>query len=733
MQVQELYGELKQIAAALYENQRDGMEQFQAELEKLMEFFQIMIEQMPEKTYQLQQCITQLKEGAAYMDKLLLADTLCCEICGLIREYGAANHQQLGGNAEEDVRNIEEEDQIKDYFVLNYQGIQKQTDIVTKELLSYCQMFDTEEPEAAVDAYGNMAVYRQEHWWRLNSFYDSNSAAKSAARHFQDSGYHRFLLLYGLGNMEAVKEIIKTVPFDTVIMIYEPDPKIFAMNMHYRDMSCIWERPLTLLYVKDLNENRIEGGIARYYNEEVIQQAQEWILPNYDVLYYDEIVSKKEYINDMIRTKICLYNTRCKMGMVACDNRIQNLALLAESIYLKDLKLCFERELDLETVPIIIVGAGPSLDGNIEYLKEAKGKAFILAVDSAVRMLNEHHIWPDAVITNDPLKQDILFQNELMEQTPIFYAIESKYNAIKLLQGRKILYNNNAANLKLLDDLYGEPILVKAYGSVTNVALGIAEYIGFHTMIVIGADLAFRDGKKHASVVYDDGGINEWEAAMYTYVEGQNGEQLLTYKNFVYYKTQIEKLLREAEYPIRFINATEGGVNIEGSENMTLKQAVSMFCKKEADIGALIEECGVVVDVERSEQFQSYVEGLKEECGELKADFRTCSKLYEEILKNSNQDTILAKLEKINRIQEKSSKSFVMSLVSGYSANELRKSGNNMEQGKDNGSVYEYIRNIAKEGIQNTQIHMKNIERVNDMLGTCLETMQQRGKQVCKI
>lgn len=64
---------------------------------------------------------------------------------------------------------------------------------------------------------------------------------------------------------------------------------------------------------------------------------------------------------------------------------------------------------------------------------------------------------------------------------------------------------------------------------VANMVLSILNYLGFHKIIAIGLDLAFLKDKKHASVVYDDGGINEAEKDDYTEVKGQNGETLLTY------------------------------------------------------------------------------------------------------------------------------------------------------------------------------------------------------------
>lgn len=76
----------------------------------------------------------------------------------------------------------------------------------------------------------------------------------------------------------------------------------------------------------------------------------------------------------------------------------------------------------MENAVAVLVAAGPSLDDNIEYLKDIKGKAFILAVDSAIRMCEEHHIKPDGFATIDPQKQEVLFENQTADETPLFGA-----------------------------------------------------------------------------------------------------------------------------------------------------------------------------------------------------------------------------------------------------------------------------------------------------------------------
>ena len=252
------------------------------------------------------------------------------------------------------------------------------------------------------------------------------------------------------------------------------------------------------------------------------------------------------------------------------------------------MKKYFEQKVDMENAVAVLVAAGPSLDDNIEYLKHIKGKAFILAVDSAIRMCEEHHIKPDGFATIDPQKQEVLFENQTADETPLFWCLQSVYKQVRKLKGTKIFCNCDSCVPK---DIADKVEYISPGGSVANMVLSILNYLGFHKIIAIGLDLAFLKDKKHASVVYDDGGINEAEKDDYTEVKGQNGETLLTYVNFMPYKEDVEKRIKDRKEDLTFINSSKG-VYIEGAVHMSFEEAIKKFVPDvNNDFKRLIEEC----------------------------------------------------------------------------------------------------------------------------------------------
>jgi len=77
-------------------------------------------------------------------------------------------------------------------------------------------------------------------------------------------------------------------------------------------------------------------------------------------------------------------------------NTIRNIPVIAGSADVSALDDAFTN------VPAVVVAAGPSLDRNIAELRRIRGRALIIAVDTALRPLLEAGIAPELVVAIDP-------------------------------------------------------------------------------------------------------------------------------------------------------------------------------------------------------------------------------------------------------------------------------------------------------------------------------------------
>ena len=82
-------------------------------------------------------------------------------------------------------------------------------------------------------------------------------------------------------------------------------------------------------------------------------------------------------------------------------------------------------------MPAIVVAAGPSLNKNIDELKRAKGKAFIIAVDTAIKPLLKKGIIPDMFAIVDGKKPIELVQNEEVKKIPLLTSISASHDVLE--------------------------------------------------------------------------------------------------------------------------------------------------------------------------------------------------------------------------------------------------------------------------------------------------------------
>ena len=52
-------------------------------------------------------------------------------------------------------------------------------------------------------------------------------------------------------------------------------------------------------------------------------------------------------------------------------------------------------------------------------------------------MCEKYGVKPDAIVTIDPQKQEILFENETANNAPLFWGLQSVYKQVKRLTGKK--------------------------------------------------------------------------------------------------------------------------------------------------------------------------------------------------------------------------------------------------------------------------------------------------------
>ena len=218
-------------------------------------------------------------------------------------------------------------------------------------------------------------------------------------------------------------------------------------------------------------------------------------------------------------------------------------------------------------VPFVVVGAGPSLDDNIEVLKAHKDKVIILACERALATMKHHDIKPDYILCVENIHGMMRHFDEhleFIEGIPLIAPYSVTHIVPQHYNGPVIFTNNGT------DDAWINPL----NKFKTDAGLCVGHY-GFHIadalnptkIILIGSDLAFKDGRSHTSHTHSDGlSKNTIETA------GYYGGVVETSSTFKSYIDLFVGLINDCKVPV--INATEGGAYIPGAEHITLDEAL---------------------------------------------------------------------------------------------------------------------------------------------------------------
>jgi hypothetical protein len=434
---------------------------------------------------------------------------------------------------------------------------------------------------------------------RLNSSYDPGHEAQRWVRKFDMRNLAIVISMFGLGNGIIVRELMKSLKQGDKLLIYEPSPQLFRFVMEEYDLGDILSSGSVSLTVKGINDQEIRNLLSSHVD--IVNQRSQIICahPCYDQVYEEHFRDFCKIIEDHINKITVNRNTELAIGRLQISNMLQNLSLLKGSNLAVDLMGYFGEE-----VPAIIVAAGPSLDKNIEELKQAKGKAAIFAVDTAVKYLLAHDILPDFIVTLDPKKSLHHLADERCRRIPFVTRIDARPENVQKNEKRVIFYNLEGYAKEVYRRL-GIPVgILHSGGSVATGAFSVCETMGFRRIILVGQDLAYLGTSTHAGGLQVDVSGAGRNREM---VEDIYGNQIYTRYDWYVYLRWFEDAVELFEGE-EVIDATEGGAKIHGTTIMTLKEAIKTYCTGRFDCEQMLEELVPTLDQAKLQQVKSMME-----------------------------------------------------------------------------------------------------------------------------
>lgn len=404
----------------------------------------------------------------------------------------------------------------------------------------------------------------------LHSMYDPVAEAERFARE-KINGASGINLLYGFGMGYHVRKLLDLLPDNGELHVFDINSGVFVAAMMCNDLTdIVSDRRVTLEISDSLGDilPPMEKLLTKECGMNVILHV-----PSVQIIP-DEMEDFKFVMEDWNIRK----SVDEKYGSLLSDNRSSNLLLLKRNV-----GEFFDK---FTGMPFLIVSAGPSLEKNVDLIKEIEGRAVIISAGSALKFLLKRGIKPDFFVLIDPM--EIIYKQvegiEDIDVTAIFLSTACRL-AVQEYKGPKFAAIQDESHMSDGE----EKFLIKTGGSVATTALDIALKMGANPVIFVGQDLAYQGDKHHISeYVHNDylGDIKPVDNMRK--VKGQDGELLNTTLGLLSYKRWIENRIRD-EADVVFINSTEGGAFIKGAKHISLKETIDTYLTRSYHIKGMID------------------------------------------------------------------------------------------------------------------------------------------------
>ena len=388
-------------------------------------------------------------------------------------------------------------------------------------------------------------------------------------------GTEGLIVLFGFGLGSMVQALLERMQRGHVLVVYERHEAFFRLALELLDLRALLEDKRVELAVGD-QLSQLDHLLAVH--------SRKYMLTNRLLLLRQSTISridpdgyKKAHDRVGERLKVIKVNKNTWMGLgpLMLKNSLENMHLIMAMPGVKRLKELFRG------VPAIIVSAGPSLQRNFPLLKEAEGRAVVIACDTVLRLLVPYGITPDFIMTADPQETSYRkFRDIPMSPESSIVCHPINYpEMISTFAGRRFAIGSNLSLYQWLAPSWPDKGTID-FGSqsVAHMAFNLACLIGADPIIFVGQDFCYYENKKYAGHLSKG---SPWERRVQ---KGKNktvpaadifGEPVETETLFESFKVLMEDLIKRSGR--RCINATEGGLGLKGTGLMTLHDALREY------------------------------------------------------------------------------------------------------------------------------------------------------------
>ena len=366
------------------------------------------------------------------------------------------------------------------------------------------------------------------------------------------------IMIFGIGMLDTLSHILNHFKQVKTIIFIEPSLQIFDAMLHKLDLVKILKKARNIELIFTIN---FSPAAAANDAAKILHCKDSYVIAT--LVSYQSLF--QQYNEEFIK---CFRDLIIRENITLGNSEISRYQWLTESMLNRNLRApsvdIFRKV--IAGKPVILVGAGPSLKNNMHLLKEAENKAIIIAGGTAVKILNQAGIRAHFYMILDSSDTEI-YDNLAYPDVPLLFSYQASHEVLNRYGGFKAFYLTflDALNAYTYEKASLSYTVFRTGPSVINTIQDIAGKFQASQIIFLGQDMCFYDDKMYAdSSIKASDMLRQGRRFTLKDVYGKT-----VTSNYSYYsiKDSIETICKI--YPnIVTVNATEGGLNIEGVENV---------------------------------------------------------------------------------------------------------------------------------------------------------------------
>ena len=209
-----------------------------------------------------------------------------------------------------------------------------------------------------------------------------------------------------------------------------------------------------------------------------------------------------------------------------------------------------------------IIAGGPSLDANLDFLKEHQGSTNIICATTVLKKLLDYGIIPDCTVSNDPENRTYgHFKDITSSEIPLLLGLNSNWQFGEYYKGPVFLVPTASSYDIETIIKSNKQIIIDPGRNVTTLAAKIALFFNAQTINLIGVDLSYPNGQSHASGTMD---FKVMPTEGMIIIPSVNGKTVYTTPQFMLYINELTELISQNPN-IDFINFSTNGALIKGA------------------------------------------------------------------------------------------------------------------------------------------------------------------------